>query len=97
MRKITALAALVALIAAPTTALAATSTPNYLTGITGTSDQGFHLTWADGHETWTPTRTEALTECAEYETRVERAACRATLRTEYRWMGVTKRTLNHAR
>ncbi|MDQ3424276.1 MAG: hypothetical protein M3510_13095 [Actinomycetota bacterium] len=69
----------------------------YVVEITGTPDRGFHVVWSDGDEWWTPTRSETMAECTEYDTAVGRAICRGEERTEYRWMGVTKRSLRHSR
>ena len=83
-------------VAAPVIAQAATSEPLWIKRITGSQDNGFHIVWSDGTHEYTPTRSEAIAECGEYDTRVRREACRAGTRTQYRWMGLTKRSLTHA-
>ena len=83
-------------VAVPVLAQAATSEPLWITRITGSPDNGFHVVWSDGTHEYTPTRSESIAECGEYDTRVRREACRASTRTRYRWMGVTKRSLAHA-
>lgn len=82
--------------ASPLAARAATSDPVWIKRITGSQDYGFHIVWSDGGQTYTPTRSESTAECGEYDTRVERVACRASTRTEYRWMSLTKRSLRRA-
>lgn len=92
-----AICAGMALAVMPLVAQAAAREPVWVKSITGSQDYGFHIVWSDGDQTYTPTRSETLAECGEYDTRVERVACRASTRTEYRWMGLTKRSLHHAR
>lgn len=82
--------------AAPVIAQAATSEPLWIKRITGSQENGFHVVWSDGTHEYTPTRSEAIAECGEYDTRVRREACRASTRTQYRWMALTKRSLTHA-
>lgn len=92
-------ASVIAIEATPARAAVArvgTNDPVWIKSMTGGQDYGFHILWSDGTQTWTPTRSESIAECSEYDTRVERVACRATTRTEYRWMGLTKRSLRHA-
>jgi hypothetical protein len=84
-------------VAAPVIAHGATSEPVWITSITGSPDNGFHIVWSDGTQEYTPTRSESIAECSEYDTRVSRVACRASTRTRYRWIGLTKRSLAHAR
>ncbi|MDP9443483.1 MAG: hypothetical protein M3P83_03630 [Actinomycetota bacterium] len=70
--------------------------PRYVTEITGSQRHGFHVRWSDGQEWWTPTRSETRALCGEYDSRLARAVCRAEVRTEYAWLGVTRRSLRHA-
>jgi hypothetical protein len=63
--------------------------------ITGTGEDGFHVRWSDGEQWWTPTLSETLAECTEYDRAPRRARCVAGARARYRWMGIVKRSLHH--
>ncbi|MDQ4084345.1 MAG: hypothetical protein M3165_00855 [Actinomycetota bacterium] len=69
--------------------------PRHVTAVSGSRDHGFHVVWSDGEEWWTPTLSEELALCQEYDRPVRRGRCRAATRTTYRWMGVVKRSLRH--
>ena len=72
-----------------------TGTARHVTSIAGHREAGFHVVWSDGDEWWTPTISEELALCAEYDRPVRRGRCKAATRTKYSWMGVVKRSLRH--
>lgn len=68
-----------------------------ITHVSGTADRGFHVERHDGSQLWTPTQSEAVAECGEYDRLLARARCRVQVRTWYRDLGDTKRALRYAR
>jgi hypothetical protein len=92
-----AVAATAVLAAAPpaTVVLGGASAARHVLAITGTSEHGFHVQWSDGQQWWTPTLSETVAECGEYDRAVRRARCTSGARTRYRWMGIVKRSLHH--
>ncbi len=94
MRLLTTAATTLALCLA-TTAAAGDDGPRHVTQVSGTREHGFHVTWSDGVEWWTPTLSEELAECSAYDRVVRRARCEASSRTRHHWMGVVKRSLRH--
>lgn len=93
------LALMVALVAAAPVAAhdADPPPPRHVVDISGSREQGFHVTWSDREQWWTTTRSEALAECSEYATAPRRARCAAHERTRHRWMGLLKRSLRAVR
>jgi hypothetical protein len=71
------------------------SLPRHVIEISGTRDYGFHVVWSDGGEWWTPTLSEDLAMCQEYDRRSRRARCWGETRTRHLWMGIVKRSLRH--
>jgi hypothetical protein len=70
-------------------------TARHVTELTGTRTHGFHVVWSDGEEWWTPTLSEELALCTEYDRPVRRGRCKAAIRTQFHWMGITKRSMRH--
>jgi hypothetical protein len=70
-------------------------TARHVTSITGNREAGFHVVWSDDEQWWTPTLSEELALCYEYDRPVRRGRCKAAIRTKYAWMGVVKRSLRH--
>lgn len=70
-------------------------TARHVTSLTGNREAGFHVVWSDGVEWWTPTLSEDLSLCYEYDRPMRRGRCKAATRTKYSWMGVVKRSLRH--
>lgn len=68
-----------------------------ITRVTGNRDDGFTVERYDGSVLHPPTLSEALAECAEYDTRVGRVRCRVEVRTWYRDLGDIKRAIRLAR
>lgn len=68
-----------------------------ITRITGSASNGFTIEHYDGSVLYPPTRSEAVAECSEYDTRLKRVRCRAEVRTWYAALGDTKRALRYAR
>jgi hypothetical protein len=69
--------------------------PRHVTAVSGTRDYGFHVTWSDGDEWWTPALSEDLAMCHEYDRPMRRGRCKGATRTRHQWMGVVKRSLRH--
>lgn len=90
---IAALVAASALIAGP--AIAGHQS-KYVTEVEGTARYGFVVDWGNGDRWHMPTKSEALAECEAYG-KVRRAKCRTKVRVTYKWVGITKRSLNHDR
>lgn len=61
--------------------------------IAGDAANGFSVHFKDGSALYPPTDSEAFAECSEYDTRWQRARCRAEVRTWYRDLADTKRAL----
>lgn len=68
-----------------------------ITRVGGNRDDGFTIEHYDGSMLHPPTLSEAVAECGEYDTRVDRVRCRVEVRTWYRDLGDTKRALRLAR
>jgi len=68
-----------------------------ITRVSGNRDDGFTIEHYDGSVLHPPTLSEAIAECGEYATRVDRVRCRVEVRTWYRDLGDTKRALRLAR
>ena len=68
-----------------------------ITRITGTKWNGFTIEHYDGSVLYPPTNSEAITECGEYDTTLERVRCRVQVRTWYDALGDTRRALRYAR
>ncbi|WP_199539267.1 hypothetical protein [Desertihabitans brevis] len=64
--------------------------------VTGDAANGFSILHADGTELHPPTDSEALAECAEYDTARQRVACRTEVRTWYRDLAVLQQALEWA-
>src|SRR6266540_2778150 len=65
--------------------------------ITGDAANGFGIYYYDGSAAFPPTDSEALAECSEYYTYVERVRCKTEVRVWYRDLAQTKRAINWAR
>lgn len=55
-----------------------------IVSVTGDAANGFEIQYYDGTALYPPTDSEAMAECSEYDTRVERVRCRTEVRTWYR-------------
>lgn len=64
--------------------------------VTGDKANGFGIHHLDGSALFPPTDSEALAECSEYDTWVERVRCRTKVRTWYRDLGDLKQALAYA-
>jgi hypothetical protein len=64
--------------------------------VTGDAANGFGIYFYDGSEIFPPTDPEALAECSEYSTYVERERCKTEVRTWYRDLKTMKRAINWA-
>jgi hypothetical protein len=84
-----------------TSAVAARSTwtppPDTIVAITGSAANGFEIRHYDGSELFLPTNSEAMAECGEYDTEVQRVRCRTEVRTWYRDLADTRRAMRYAR
>lgn len=78
---------------------AAEPAPRTVVAVTGDAANGFEIAYYDGSADYPPTDSEALAECNEYDTRVERVRCRVEVRTWYRDLAVLRDALDwaHAR
>jgi hypothetical protein len=85
-------------IAIPVTANAteAAPPPDTVTAVTGDAANGFSIEYADGSSIHPPTDSEAMAECGEYETRIDRVRCRVEVRTWYRELAVLQQALDWA-
>ncbi|WP_404447971.1 hypothetical protein LG315_06490 [Microbacterium marinum] len=70
--------------------------PDTVVQVTGDAANGFEILYADGSGLFPPTDSEALAECSEYDTRVERVRCRTEVRTWYRDLAVLQQALDWA-
>ncbi|MEO9323244.1 hypothetical protein ABFT23_07110 [Nocardioides sp. C4-1] len=61
--------------------------------VEGDAANGFTLHHADGSSISPPTDSEAMAECGEYDTRLDRVRCRVEVRTWYRDLGDLQRSL----
>lgn len=71
--------------------------PDTIVRITGDAANGFGIHHHDGSALFPPTDSEALAECGEYATRVERVRCRTEVRVWYRDLAATKRAIRYQR
>ena len=67
-----------------------------ITRVSGNRDDGFTVEHYDGSVLYPPTLSEAIAECGEYATRLDRVRCRVEVRTWYRALGDTKRAIRLA-
>ncbi|MFS0867281.1 hypothetical protein AB3M83_08100 [Microbacterium sp. 179-B 1A2 NHS] len=70
--------------------------PDTIVAVTGDAENGFEITYGDGSGLYPPTDSEALAECSEYDTRIDRVRCRVEVRTWYRDLAVLKQALEWA-
>jgi hypothetical protein len=70
---------------------------NTIVRVTGDAGNGFGIFYYDGTSAYPPTDSEALAECSEYSTYVERERCKTQVRQWYRDLAATKRAINWAR
>ncbi|MFI8631829.1 hypothetical protein ACIGEP_04435 [Microbacterium sp. NPDC077663] len=70
--------------------------PDTVVAVTGDAENGFEISYYDGSAEYPPTDSEALAECGEYDTRVERVRCRAEVRTWYRDLAVLRDAIDWA-
>jgi hypothetical protein len=66
------------------TSAAEAPAPDTIVSVTGDAANGFEITHYDGTALYPPTDSEALAECSEYDTRVDRVRCKTEVRTWYR-------------
>jgi hypothetical protein len=69
--------------------------PRTIVEVTGNKLDGFEIYRYDGTAEFPPTDSEALAECSEYATRVERVRCRTEVRVWYRDLRDLKRAINY--
>lgn len=70
--------------------------PKTVVAVAGDKDNGFTIHHYDGTSLHPPTKSEAFTECGEYDTRVQVVRCRTEVRVWYRELGKMKRSLRYA-
>jgi hypothetical protein len=86
--------------AAPTTAVSqavAAWPPRTIVKVTGTKDEGFVVRRLDGSVSFPPTWSEAMAECAELSTAIQRARCTTFVRVRYADLLAIKRAIRYAR
>lgn len=86
--------------ASPTTAVARAVTappPRTIVKVTGTKDEGFVVRRLDGSVSFPPTWSEAMAECAELSTAIQRARCTTFVRVRYADLLAIKRAIRYAR
>ncbi|WP_065570438.1 hypothetical protein [Microbacterium oleivorans] len=71
--------------------------PDTVVSVTGDAANGFEITYYDGSGEYPPTDSEAMAECSEYDTRIDRVRCRAEVRTWYRDLATLRDALDWAR
>jgi hypothetical protein len=84
----------------PARAIASGPTPppgDTIVHIEGDAANGFGIERYDGTWLFPPTDSEALAECAEYDTRIARVRCRVQVRTWYRDLAAMKQTISYYR
>jgi hypothetical protein len=69
---------------------------NTIVKVEGNRYDGFGIHYFDGSSIYPPTDSEALAECAEYDTRVAVVRCKTEVRVWYRDLGQLKRALRYA-
>lgn len=70
--------------------------PDTVVAVTGDAANGFEISYYDGTAEFPPTDSEALAECGEYDTKIERVRCRVEVRTWYRDLAVLRDALDWA-
>jgi hypothetical protein len=65
--------------------------------VTGDAANGFGIEHYDGTWLYPPTDSEAMAECGEYDTVVDRVRCRTEVRIWYRDLAKTRRAIRWAR
>lgn len=85
--------------ASPTTAAsqAPAPPPRTIVKVTGTKDEGFVVRRLDGSVSFPPTWSEAMAECAELSTAIQRARCTTFVRVRYADLLAIKRAIRYAR
>lgn len=80
------------------TASAPTAEPpaDTVVSVTGDAENGFEIHYYDGSAEYPSTDSEALAECGEYDTRIERVRCRVEVRTWYRDLATLRDALEWA-
>jgi len=81
--------------AAPTRADSAPP-PDTVVAVSGDAANGFEIEYHDGSAEYPPTDSEAMAECGEYDTRIERVRCRVEVRTWYRDLATLQQALDWA-
>lgn len=84
-------------VAADTTDPSWVPPPDTIVRITGDAANGFGIHLYGGSALFPPTDSEALAECGEYATRVERVRCRTEVRVWYRDLAATRRAIRYQR
>jgi hypothetical protein len=83
--------------AAPAVSDPAGPPPDTIVAVAGDAANGFDISYADGTSIHPPTDSEAMAECSEYDTRVDRVRCRTEVRTWYRDLADLQQALAWAR
>lgn len=81
----------------PAPVLVADPPPKTIVRISGDAANGFGIHYFDGTADFPPTNSEALAECGEYDTQVERVRCRTKVRTRYYGLADQKATIHYYR
>ena len=71
--------------------------PSTIVWVSGDAANGFGVRHYDGTVAYLPTDSEAIAECGEYDTYVERVRCRVQVRTWYADLTQTRRAIAWAR
>lgn len=82
---------------APAPVLVADPPPKTIVRVSGDAADGFGIHYFDGTADFPPTNSEALAECGEYDTQVERVRCRTKVRTWYYGLADQKATIHYYR
>lgn len=80
---------------APAPLLVPDPPPKTIVRISGDAADGFGIHYFDGTADFPPTNSEALAECGEYDTQVERVRCRTKVRTWYYGLADQKATIHY--
>ena len=70
--------------------------PDTIVAVSGGQENGFEIEYYDGSALYPPTDSEALAECGEYDTRVQRVRCRTEVKIWYRDLGDLQQALEWA-
>lgn len=70
--------------------------PDTIVAVTGDAANGFEIEFYDGSGLYPPTDSEAMAECSEYDTRLDRVRCRVEVRTWYRDLADLRQALDWA-